>query len=84
MVASWMFPEVVNHQMLVLIGKQGIFKSTWLDALIPPELVRYRCRQSATDFSDKDEQLRCTEFGLVNFDESTAFRGVTSTTSSRS
>ena len=69
MVASWMFPEVVNHQMLVLIGKQGIFKSTWLDALIPPELVRYRCRQSATDFSDKDEQLRCTEFGLVNFDE---------------
>ena len=69
MVASWLKPEVVNHQMLVLIGRQGIFKSTWLDALIPPELARYRCRQSATNFSDKDELLRCAEFGLVNFDE---------------
>ena len=69
MVASWLRPEVVNHQMLVLIGRQGIYKSTWLDALIPPELARYRCRQSATNFSDKDELLRCAEFGLVNFDE---------------
>lgn len=69
MVASWMYPEVVNHQMLVLIGPQGIFKSTWLDALIPPQLVNYRCRQSGTNFSDKDEQLRCTEFALINYDE---------------
>ena len=69
MVASWLLDDVVNQQMLILIGKQGIYKSTWLDALVPPELVRYRCRQSATDFSDKDEQLRCTEFGMVNFDE---------------
>ena len=28
MVASWMDPKVVNHQILVLIGPQGIFKST--------------------------------------------------------
>ena len=69
MVASWMNPKVVNHQMLVLIGPQGIFKSTWLDALIPDELVSYRCRQSGTNFSDKDEQLRCAEFALVNYDE---------------
>ena len=31
MVASWMKDEVVNHQVLVLIGKQGIFKTTWLE-----------------------------------------------------
>ena len=38
MVASWMKDEVVNHQVLVLIGKQGIFKTTWLEHLIPPHL----------------------------------------------
>ena len=69
MVASWIRPEVVNHQMIVLIGKQGIYKSTWLDALMPPQLERYRCRQSSPDFGSKDEQLRCTEFGLINLDE---------------
>ena len=69
MVASWLQPDVVNHQMIVLIGKQGIYKSTWLDALIPPQLARYRCRQSTADFGNKDEQLRCTEFCLINFDE---------------
>ena len=69
MVASWMDPKVVNHQILVLIGPQGIFKSTWLDALIPKTLVSYRCRQSGTNFSDKDEQLRCAEFAMVNYDE---------------
>ena len=29
----------------------------------------YRCRQSGTNFSDKDEQLRCAEFAMVNYDE---------------
>ena len=69
MVASWMDAKVVNQQMLVLIGPQGIYKSTWLDALIPDALVTYRCRQSGTNFGDKDEQLRCAEFALVNYDE---------------
>ena len=69
MVASWMDAKVVNQQMLVLIGPQGIYKSTWLDALIPDALVTYHCRQSGTNFGDKDEQLRCAEFALVNYDE---------------
>ena len=69
MVASWLRPNAANHQMIVLIGKQGIYKSTWLDAIIPPQLERYRCRQSSTDFGNKDELLRCTEFCLINFDE---------------
>ena len=69
MVAGWMKDEVVNHQVLVLIGEQGIYKTTWLDALMPPELVQYKCRQSGTRYLDKDEQLRATEFGLINMDE---------------
>lgn len=69
MVASWMQPETVNHQVLVLIGEQGIYKTTWLDALLPPELIQYRSKQSSADRLDKDELLRATEFGLVNLDE---------------
>ena len=69
MVASWMRDDVVNHQVLVLIGEQGIYKTTWLDALLPPELAQYRCRQSGARAIDKDEQLRATEFGLINMDE---------------
>lgn len=69
MVASWMTDEVVNHQVLVLIGPQGIFKTTWLDSLMPPQLVQYRSKQSSAGHLDKDEMLRSTEFGLINMDE---------------
>jgi len=69
MVAGWMRDEVVNHQVLVLIGPQGIFKTSWLDALVPPQLAQYRSKQSLSGRLDKDELLRATEFGLINMDE---------------
>ncbi|MBQ7570654.1 MAG: hypothetical protein IJT19_00255, partial [Bacteroidaceae bacterium] len=69
MVAGWMRDEVVNHQVLVLIGPQGIFKTSWLDALMPPQLAQYRSKQSLSGRLDKDELLRATEFGLINMDE---------------
>lgn len=34
-VASWMDDAVVNHQVLVLIGRQGTGKTTWLEHLLP-------------------------------------------------
>ena len=43
MVASWLYDNVVNHQVLVLIGRQGIFKTTGLENLIPPHLRDYCC-----------------------------------------
>ena len=69
MIAAWMDDEVVNHQVLVLIGEQGIYKTSWLDALMPPELAAYRSKQTAMERLDKDEQLRSVEYGLINFDE---------------
>lgn len=69
MVACWMDDKVVNHQVLVLIGEQGIYKTTWLEALIPHQLAAYRCKQNTTRYSDKDEQLRSAEFGFINLDE---------------
>ena len=69
MVASWMKDEVVNHQVLVLIGKQGIFKTTWLEHLIPPHLRAYACKLANGGDLNKDERLRIAEFGLISLDE---------------
>ena len=69
MVASWMKDEVVNHQVLVLIGKQGIYKTTWLERLIPPHLRAYACKLANSADLNKDERLRIAEFGLISLDE---------------
>jgi predicted P-loop ATPase len=69
MVASWMRDDIVNHQVLVLIGKQGIYKTTWLEHLIPPHLRDYCCKLANATQLSKDDRLRIAEFGLINLDE---------------
>ena len=69
MVASWLCDEVVNQQVLVLIGKQGIFKTTWLEHLLPPELRAYSCKMANSSQLNKDERLRIAEYGLIALDE---------------
>ena len=69
MVASWMKDEVVNQQVLVLIGRQGIYKTTWLERLIPPHLRAYSCKLANTNNLNKDERMRIAEFGLIALDE---------------
>ena len=69
MVASWLYDEVVNHQVLVLIGRQGLFKTTWLERLIPPHLRDYCCKLANANSLSKDDRLRIAEFGLINMDE---------------
>ena len=69
MVASWMKDEVVNHQVLVLIGRQGIYKTTWLEHLIPPHLRDYACKLANSNDLNKDERMRIAEFGLISLDE---------------
>ena len=75
MVASWMNDEVVNHTVLVLIGRQGIFKTTWLDHLIPPELRPYSNKLPLSGQITKDDRLRLCENGLLNIDELDAICG---------
>ena len=40
-IASLLDAKVVNHEILVFIGKQGIYKTTWMQRLLPTELQRY-------------------------------------------
>ena len=75
MVASWMNDEVVNHTVLVLVGRQGIFKTTWLDNLIPPELRAYSSKLPLSGQISKDDRLRLCENGMLNIDELDAICG---------
>jgi len=69
MVASWLKDEAVNQQVLVLTGRQGIYKTTWLEHLLPPELRAYSCKMANSTQLNKDERLRIAEYGLIALDE---------------
>ena len=75
MVASWMKDEVVNHTVLVLVGRQGIFKTTWLDHLIPPALRSYCSKLPLSGQISKDDRLRLCENAMLNIDELDAICG---------
>ncbi len=75
MVASWMHDEVVNHTALVLVGRQGIFKTTWLERLIPPALRAYSSKMPLNGQVSKDDRLRLCENAMLNIDELDAICG---------
>ena len=69
MVASWIDEEVVNHMMLVLIGRQGSFKTTWFSLLLPQELRHYfRIKVNASQI-EKDDLITLSTYGLVCYEE---------------
>lgn len=69
MVASLLDSEVVNHEILVLIGRQGIYKTTWLNNLLPPELRRYFYLKSNSRNISRDDLLTLAEFAIVCLEE---------------
>ena len=69
MVAGWVDPEVVNHEVLVFIGRQGIYKTTWMNHLLPPQLRSYFCTQAGVGDNAKDEELALTQYGLISCEE---------------
>ena len=69
MVASWLDDDVVNHTVLVLIGKQGCGKTTWLEQLLPPEIRQYGCKMNSFGELNKDQRLRLGSYAMLNMDE---------------
>ena len=65
MVASWLDEDEVNQAVLVLIGEQGIYKTTWFSHLLPPELRDYfRIKVNSSRVS-KDDMITLSQYGLV-------------------
>ena len=69
MVASWVDEKVVNNVMLVLIGEQGVYKTTWLARLLPPQLRGYFYTKTNSGLVSKDDLLVLAEYGLVCWEE---------------
>ncbi|MBR4566827.1 MAG: hypothetical protein IKO17_07790 [Prevotella sp.] len=69
MVAAWVDDSVVNNVILVLIGEQGSYKTTWFNYLLPPELSRYFYTKTNASRMGRDELLTLAQYGLVCCEE---------------
>ena len=67
-VACAINPEKINHQVLVLVGKQGVGKSTWLNKLLPAQLTGY-LYAGIVNPNNKDTLINLSENLLINLDE---------------
>ncbi len=61
--------DKVNHVIFVLLGPQGVFKTTFMENLLPPELSRYYTNKTNSQRMTKDDALTMTENLLINFEE---------------
>ena len=69
MVASWCDDDEVNQTVLVFIGEQGSYKTTWFANLLPPELRHYfRIKVNASHMKP-DDYIALSQFGLVCLEE---------------
>ena len=69
MVASWLSDDVVNNVILVLIGEQGAFKTTWFNYLLPPPLKQYFYTKTNANRMSKDDILTLAQYALVCCEE---------------
>ena len=69
MVAGWVDPQVVNNVILVLIGEQGSYKTTWFNHLLPPELRQYFYTKTNANRMGRDDLLTLAQYGLVCCEE---------------
>ena len=69
MVAGWIGDDEVNHVILVLIGEQGSYKTTWFQYLLPPALRRYFYTKTNASRMGRDDLLTLAQYGLVCCEE---------------
>ena len=69
MVAGWVDRSEVNHVILIFIGEQGIYKTTWFNYLLPPELRDYFYTKTNASRMTKDDLLTLAQYGLVCYEE---------------
>jgi predicted P-loop ATPase len=72
-VACAINPRKSNHQVLVLVGPQGIGKTTWLNKLLPPGLDGY-LYAGYINPNNKDTLSTLSENLFINLDELGSFR----------
>ena len=61
--------QVVNHEILVFIGRQGNYKSTFFSLLLPPSLQSYFQVKMNSSHLNKDDMITLCEKALVCLEE---------------
>lgn len=69
MMAAALDERVVNHVILVLIGRQGSFKTSFFQNLLPPSLRLYYTTKTNSQRLTKDDLFTMTANLLINFEE---------------
>ena len=69
MVASTLDDSVVNHQIFVLLGPQGTYKTSFMNNLLPPELRQYFCMKTNSQRMTKDDAFALAENVLIDMEE---------------
>ena len=69
MVASAVDDNVINHEILVLLGRQGTFKSSFINNILPHCLRAYYSVKTNSHRLDKDDSFALAENFLINFEE---------------
>jgi predicted P-loop ATPase len=68
-IAGLFMPDEINHGILVFIGEQGKYKSTWFYYLLPEELRRYFLIKLMDGYITKDDLFNIAQSGLVCLEE---------------
>ena len=69
LLAAALDEKVVNHEILVLLGPQGSYKSSFFENLLPPELRPYYVSKTNSQRLTKDDLFTIAENLLLNFEE---------------
>ena len=69
MVASWLSGDIINDVILVLIGEQGAYKTTWCNQLLPPLLRQYSYTKTNANRMTKDDLITLAQYALVCCEE---------------
>ena len=69
MIASALDESVVNQVILVLIGRQGCYKTSFMQHLLPPELGEYYVTKANSQRMTKDDLFTMTENLVINCEE---------------
>lgn len=69
MIAGWIDKDAVNNVILVFIGEQGAYKTTWFNKLLPLELKAYFHTKTNAKRMNKDDIIALSQFGLICCEE---------------
>lgn len=68
-VGMWLKDSVVNHEMLIFVGPQGIYKTSFFRWLLPQQLHKYYWENTHNSFKHKDDHIALGENMLVEVEE---------------